>query len=582
MHASGSVLTMGLVLASSFTSLADLSPQPSHPMPPRRLAESGPAAYFLSLAGLGLLPLAPEFYLFFRNHEDLKYFAPIGYYEAIVSFILLAPALLMGRPWSRYWVAAVGALMGAATLVVGFQAFSIGARWDVTAHAALLQTSPGEAWGFLKAFASPGSVAMAAALAAGFAGCIALNLRAPPPRRRDALAAAILGALAGAYGIRNAVKYGRQVVHTVVVSGGASLRVADVGINKFHPVTLLLVTQYNYRVTHAYYIQAFREVAEHIGQFRGAAPVPGALVPRLIVVVIGESASRRHWSLYGYPRETNPELRRLGDEALLFSDVISPSVGTQTVLRAMLSTNISAIPVFPLFSAAGYTTRWISAQYNQGANDVEVAALVQSADRRLFLNGAYDGSLVPFVREAVSEPGRQIVFVNLLGSHVRYEDRYPADFSVFRGDSDKDRLIATYDNSIRYTDHVLAQLIGLLAGRREASCLLYVSDHAEDVYDSTPDIYLFRSEAIATNAMYEVPFLVWFSPEYTRGNPDFVRAVAAARDRPFQTIALYQSIIDLARLRHPLYDPGMSLFSPDFVERKRHVGVAGRIYHKDK
>jgi len=551
-------------------------------MPPRRLAEVGAFGYFLSLAALALLPIAPELTLYFRNHEDLKFFAPIAYYEAIVSYLLLAPALVANRLWSRIWVLTVGSLMGAATLVVGFQAAGVGARWDVTAHAALMQTSPGEATGFMRSFASRGIVAWMALLSAGFAACIAVNYRSPFPRRRAALAAILLGAIGSAYGIHNAIRYGRQVFHTAQVSPGVSLTVADVGINKFHPVTILLVTNYNYRVTHAYYIKAYANVSEHIGLFKGAAPVPGAVGPRVMVVVIGESASRRHWSLYGYHRETNPELRALGDQVLLFSDVISPSVGTQTVLQSMFRTNEFSMPVFPLFSAAGYATHWISAQYNQGVFDVEIAALVQSNDHRLFLNGAYDGSLLPFVQEAASAPGRHVIFVNLLGSHVRYEDRYPASYAVFSGSTPKDYLIATYDNSILYTDHVLAQIIGILSRRHEASCLLYVSDHAEDVYDSTPDIYLFRSDAIATNAMYEVPFLVWFSPEYREGNPGFVRAVAEARDRKYQTAGLYQSVIDLARLTHAMYDPRASLFSPDFVAKKRHVGVANRIYRKEQ
>jgi len=549
-------------------------------MPQGRLANLGWISHLLSLTVLALLPLAPEQILFFRNHEDIKYFAPIAYYEAIVSFLLLAPALLMNRLGSRVWVAAIGSVMGVATLVVGFQAMTIGTRWDVTAHAALMQTSPGEALGFLRSFLSFGTIAWVALLGAGFAGCIVVNLRSRPPRRRISLACLLLGLLASSYGIHNAVRYGRRMFHTIAIADGASLRITDVGINKFHPITLLLVTNYNYRVTHGYYMRAYRNTADHIKELKGAATVPGAAEPRVVVVVIGESASRRHWSLYGYSRETTPELKKMGGDVLLFSDVISPSVGTQTVLGSMFRTNVFSMPVFPLFSEAGFKTHWLSAQYGQGANDVEVAALVQSCDQRLFLNGAYDESLVPYVQGAISEPGRQIVFVDLFGSHVRYEDRYPATHAVFRGDSAKDRLVASYDNSIRYTDHVLAEIIGLLSRRHEVSCLLYVSDHAEDVYDSTPDIYLFRSEAIATNAMYEVPFLVWFSPEYKEGNAAFVRGVAAATNRRYQTIALYQSLIDLARLTHPILDPRASIFSPDFVERKRHVGVANRIYRK--
>jgi glucan phosphoethanolaminetransferase (alkaline phosphatase superfamily) len=550
-------------------------------MPPRRLAETGSLRYFLSLAALALLPLAPEVTLFFRNQEDLKLFAPIAYYEAIVSFLLLLPALLANSLWSRLWVVVAGSAAGLATMIAGFQAVSIGARWDLTAHAALMQTSPGEALGFLRTFLSPGTIVWLALVAAGFAACIAVNCRSAFPRRRDALVAILIGFLGSAYGLRNVLKYGREVFRMVPVATGASLKVANIGNNKFHPVTLLLATDHNYRVTHAYFLDAYRHIADHVGQLRGAVPVPGALSPRLVVVVIGESASRRHWSLYGYSRETNPELRGLGGQVLLFSDVISPSVGTQTVLRAMFATSVFSLPAFPLFSAAGYTTHWLSAQFGQGPNEVEVAALVQSNDHRLFLNGAYDASLLPFIGEAASEPGRHIIFVDLFGSHVRYEDRYPASFSVFHGSTTKERLIATYDNSIRYTDHVLAQIIGVLSRRHEASCLLYVSDHAEDVYDSTPDIYLFRSDAIATNAMYEVPFLVWFSPEYSAGNPGFVRAAAAARDRKYQTTGLYQSVIELTRLTHPVFDPRLSLFSPDFEERMRRVGVMNRVYRKE-
>jgi glucan phosphoethanolaminetransferase (alkaline phosphatase superfamily) len=526
--------------------------------------------------------MAPELLLYFRNHEDLKYFGPICYYEFIVSFVLLLPALIGNRTWSRFWVVSVGSVMALATIIVGFQAATIGARWDITAHSALMQTSSGEAAGFLRSFVSVGSLLWTVAIAGAFAGCIAANFRSALPRRPAAVAVVLACVAVSSYGLHNFFRYGRESFQAVPISNGQSLKIANVGMNKYHPVTLLLVTDHNYRVTHSYYLEAYKEVSGHIDEFKGGVTIPGAVAPRVVIVVIGESASRRHWSLYGYGRDTNPEVRKLGSEVLLFNDVISSSVGTQTVLRAMFSTNVFSIPAFPLFSLAGYKTHWISAQFNQGANDVEVAALVQSCEDRQFLDGAYDENLVPLVNRAVLTPGRQIVFVNLFGSHVRYEDRYPASFAVFHGENEKDHRLANYDNSILYTDHVLAGLIGVLRERHEASCFVYVSDHAEDVYDSNRDLYLFRSDAVATNAMYEVPFLVWFSPEFRQGNPGFVRDVAAARDRKYQTLAFYQTLIDLSRLRHPLYDPHMSLFSPDFVERKRRVGVMNRVYHKEQ
>jgi len=41
--------------------------------------------------------------------------------------------------------------------------------------------------------------------------------------------------------------------------------------------------------------------------------------------------------------------------------------------------------------------------------------LVQSCDERVFLNGAFDEVLLPFVSRAAAEPGKQLIFVNLFG-----------------------------------------------------------------------------------------------------------------------------------------------------------------------
>jgi heptose-I-phosphate ethanolaminephosphotransferase len=548
--------------------------------PTTSTARFGPTGFLLSLLGLGVLPLTPEVILFFRNHEDLKYFLPICYYEAIVSFLLLVPALFLGRRLARLWVAAIGGACALTTVIVGYQAATIGARWDLTAHNALMQTYPAEAWGYLRSFAAPGNLAAIGALGAGFIAAIVINVRSRPPGRRVAVVLLLAGLVVAARGVHNFIRYERVPYRLVTVPGGTTLRVAEVGINSCHPLLLFTLTHYNYRAMHAYLLRSYQRVNARRAALAGATVIPGALPPRVMVVVIGESANRLHWSLYGYARETSPRLEQLRSELLVFTDVISTCVGTEGSFEAMLTTRGLGLPIFPLFSQAGYRTHWLSAQYGQGENDVEESALVQSCDERLFLNGAYDGALVPLVRRAAAEPGRQLLFVNLFGSHVRYRDRYPARFARFHGNNVRDELRATYDNTMLYTDDVLARMIQVLKSRHEPACLLYVSDHGEDVYDSRPDRYLFRSDALATDPMYEVPFLVWLSPEYIAENADFSRAVAAARTRKYQTRALYQALIDLARLRHPLYDSKASLFSSDYVAHERRVGVAGRLYDR--
>ncbi len=540
----------------------------------------GHVIFFATLAGLAVLPLVPELCLFFRQQNDLKQFIPVLYYECIVSFLLLSPALWLPGLWSRGWVLIVGLILMGSTLIVGFQAMSIGAQWDLTAHSALMQTYPQQAWDFSRFFGLRRFMFGLVALLLAFVACIILNLRSTRPAPRAALLWTIAGLLLSSLGLYNAVRYGRHLFRDAPVAHGGNLRIITPGINNHHPVTRLALTHHNYRVTHAYYIAAWQQATPRLAALKGAQPVPGAVLPRIVLVVLGESAGRRHWSLYGYARETTPQLAALGAELLVYDDAISDCVGTQAAMRAMFDIPTLSLPVFQLFSNAGYQTHWFSTKNDQGHLDVEITALVQSCDERVYLNGAYDENLLPLIARAVASPGRHIVFVNLFGSHVRYEDRYPAAFATYRGSDSKSHIIATYDNSIRYTDTVLRRMLDLLRERRESSCLLYVSDHAEDVYDSTPDQYLFRSDSIATNPMYEVPLVTWFSPEYRRDNPDLVRTALAARTKKIQTVGLYHSLIDLARLSHPIYDDTRSIFSPTYQERERRVGSRERIYTK--
>ena len=136
-------------------------------------------AFLLAFVGLAVLPLVPELYLCLRNHDGLRAFISIAYYELIVSFFLLAPALFLHRSIARYWILAVGILECATTLIVGWQAVTVGARWDLTSHESLLRTYPGEAWGYLHTFATWHNLLGTAIQAGGFGLCLTILPRFP-------------------------------------------------------------------------------------------------------------------------------------------------------------------------------------------------------------------------------------------------------------------------------------------------------------------------------------------------------------------------------------------------------------------
>ncbi len=99
------------------------------------------------------------------------------------------------------------------------------------------------------------------------------------------------------------------------------------------------------------------------------------------MVVVGESANRRHRSLYGYARLTTPHLQKISNELCVFTDVThSTCVSTCSSIRGMLTTPGESVPVFHLRPKFVDKTHWISAQSGQGLFDPEMPALVDSCD----------------------------------------------------------------------------------------------------------------------------------------------------------------------------------------------------------
>ena len=82
--------------------------------------------------------------------------------------------------------------------------------------------------------------------------------------------------------------------------------------------------------------------------------------------------------------------------------------------------------------------------------------------------------------------------------------------TVVLKDCEPQALRNAYDNSIAYTDHVLARLTRLLQGTDWASAWLYLSDHGESLGES--GLYLHGTPGLlAPREQLEIPMLMWFS-----------------------------------------------------------------------
>ena len=293
------------------------------------------------------------------------------------------------------------------------------------------------------------------------------------------------------------------------------------------------------------------------------------------IVIIGESTSRLHFGLYGYPRNTTPNLGELKGELNIFNEVVSGDTYTigSLVNAFVIKDNDTAIGnVIQLMKQAGYKTYWLSNQPPIGVFETLVTKIAMSSDVSHFINSEnyylptpYDEELLPMVMEALDDnEEKKIIFIHLMGAHADYAYRYPKSFSKFPTDlkDKRQNTINHYDNALLYTDHVVSLIIDVVNSSNVPSSLLYFSDHGEEVYDSI-DFAGHPANGTFTFNMIEIPFLFWTSENIKLSNEYL--------NRKFSLNDLSHTLADLYGIRSLQTDTTRSVFHESFIERPRVV-----------
>ncbi|MBR5850574.1 MAG: lipid A phosphoethanolamine transferase [Alistipes sp.] len=309
----------------------------------------------------------------------------------------------------------------------------------------------------------------------------------------------------------------------------------------------------------------------------------------LYVYVIGEASRAMSWSLYGYERETTPRLAEV-EELVLYRNVLTQSNTTHKSVPMMLSSvhpaHHEAIyhrkGLLALFSEAGFESWFISNQLPQGAM---IDNLASEADHLRYLDAPrHDEQLVEALKAVVAESTAEklMVVLHCYGSHFSYFQRYPRDYAHYLPEGDVaihpqhyEELRNTYDNSIRYTDSVLADLIDYLRSQAEiTSALLYCSDHGEDLFDDERGRFLHASPTTTAYQLH-VASLAWFSERYREAFPAKVEAAANNAQKPATTRAMYHTMADLASIEGRYCEPQSSLASEayDAAAPRRYLSV---------
>ena len=293
----------------------------------------------------------------------------------------------------------------------------------------------------------------------------------------------------------------------------------------------------------------------------------------IYVLVIGEASRAASWQLYGYHRETNPRLSKRND-ITIFSDVVTQSNTTHKSVPMILSSIYTSqhgelyrrkgLPA--LFNEAGFTTYFLSCQSPQGAM---IDHLASDAHHIIYMDAPrLDMQLVNSMRLALAkESSPKLLFIlHCYGSHFSYHQRYPQEFAHFTPDDDvaihrknREMIRNAYDNSIRYTDYLLSEVISTLESQDDAiTAMLYCADHGEDLFDGGRNRFLHASPT-ATCYQLHVASLAWFSPRYCECYPEKSEAAELNSTAPATTYSVFHTMADMADIISPYIEPRASL-----------------------
>lgn len=296
--------------------------------------------------------------------------------------------------------------------------------------------------------------------------------------------------------------------------------------------------------------------------------------PEVYVMVVGETARTHNFSLYGYPRNTNPLLSKTpGIKA--FPNVTTQSNTTHKSVPMLLSAASAEDferlfhekGILAAFKEAGFHTVFIS---NQLPNHSFIDFLGEQADEHYFLKkedasqgNHYDEDLLqkldeilPLADASSSAHYRYrklFVVLHSYGSHFNYQERYPRSFAYFKPDSRSEAksenrrdLLNAYDNTIRYTDYILHGIIERLQKwegvqtktdgvyDQPTSAMLYTSDHGENIFDDERSLFLHAAPK-ASDYELHVPFIIWTSDGFSKQYPDILKALGENRPKQVQS-----------------------------------------------
>jgi lipid A ethanolaminephosphotransferase len=298
----------------------------------------------------------------------------------------------------------------------------------------------------------------------------------------------------------------------------------------------------------------------------------------LLIFVVGETARADRFSLNGYVKETNPQLKK--ENIVNFTNFWSCGTSTATSVPCMFSKFTaseynkekihSTENVLDVLNHAGVNVLWL----DNNSDSKGVAERVQyQSYKSPDINTICDpecrdvGMLVNIQKYINEHPQGDIMIVlHQMGNHgPAYYKRYPPVFEKFKPacktnqleDCSKEELDNAYDNAILYTDFFLSKVIALLKQNSSGfeSAMFYVSDHGESLGEN--GLYLHGlPNIIAPDTQRHVPAIFWIDDNYDEID---VEQLKNKQNTQFSHDNVFHTILGFMEVESSVYDKSLDI-----------------------
>lgn len=381
----------------------------------------------------------------------------------------------------------------------------------------------------------------------------------------------VLGAVPAAWTLMQQVEYGTWKQFGKWTGGSLGIAVFFILINFNH---LLWIGKYDTELgglvmPWSYTVNTIRVMNMKHSKNVEEIKLPDARISddekSVMVLVIGESARRANFQLYGYKRKTNPRMAELKDLHIFQANSCATytTEGVKSILEYKSASELYEILPNYVFRA-GADVIWRTANWGEPPVHIdEYVTRNELIEQYAWKKGGYDEVLTCGLKQRIEQSKKKKVLIVLhtTTSHgPDYQKNYPKDYEVFKPicdnveDSQKqpDKLVNAYDNTLVYTDNYLRNLADTLNTMTDWNAsLLYISDHGESLGENNLFMHGIPMK-MAPKEQYEIPLLLW-----TNNNEH--RKIKTVKEKVDQHV-VFHTVLNWLSMESEIMNEELSLF----------------------